>query len=473
MSLLIANHFQQGEEIKVQYPVGAGLDIITGKFLEGKNGRFHLCGGWNKIMGFGGRGNTYKSTLERYGSVTVTGRYTNNGHIILDSEDSIELPRYYTQCEHWPRLAGRDLVEEGYLRVSDTGTTLNSFVKGLRNASSQIAGMKDVDKYRVTLKYVNKRGEQVRALPPTLVEIDSLTKANVDVVEDIYDNHEIGDSEMNVEAMRGMAAKTQAINQLPKITTQSNFYIGMVAHMTNKIEVGGRFAPDTKQLAGLKAGIKFVGVPNSYTFLTNTLFICQKTTPLINKTDKAPEYPSDPKTKNVSNDLVEIDIYTVRCKTAPTGYGTRVVASQTMGVLPHLTNLHNLRVHFKYYGLGDNSTNFAFDVYPTVKMSRNTCRAMLEGPTANKLLQRAAELTHEIRQMHEVYPERYAKELCTPKELHDDLVAKGYCWDKMLNTRGYPVSDEQEAEEEQVELSTFDILRLRTGDLELPEFKVK
>lgn len=472
MSLLMAKHFTQGDEVKVQYPVGAGMDIITGKFLAGKDNRFHLCGGWNKIMGFAGRGNTYKSTLERYGCVTMAGRYTNNGHLILDSEDSIELDRYYQQCAHWPTLAGRDLVEEGWLRVSDTSTTLNSFVKGLRNASAEIAGMKDLEKYKVTTKYINRRGEQIRVIPPTIVEIDSLTKALVDVVEDIYDNHEIGDSEMNVEAVRGMAAKTQAMNQLPKVTTQSNFYISLVAHMTNALNLGGKFAPDTKQLAGLKNGIKFVGVPNGYTFLTNTLFICQKTTPLINKTDKAPEYPFDAKAKNPSNDLVEIDIYTVRCKTAPTGNGTRIVASQSMGVLPYLTNLHNCRVQFKYYGLGSNNTNFAFDIYPDVKMTRNTCRGMIEGPNADRRLQRAAELTHELRQMHEVYAERYAKELCTPAELHADLVAKGYCWNKILDARGYPVSVEQEANEEFPELSTLDVLRLRTGDLELKEFKV-
>lgn len=468
MSMLIANLFDQGAEVKVQYPVGAGMDIITGKFLEGKNGRFHLCGGWNKIMGFAGRGNTYKSTLERYGSVTVTGRYTNNGHIILDSEDSIELARYYQQCSVWPSLAGRDLVEENRLRISDTGTTLNAFVKTLRNASSQIAGLKDIDKYKVTLKYVNKRGEQIRVIPPTVVEIDSLTKSLVDVVEDIYDKHEIGDSEMNTESMRGMAAKTQAINQLPKVTTQSNFYIGMVAHMTNEIKVGGKFAPDTKQLAGLKPGVKFVGVPNSYTFLTNTLFICQKTSQLINKADKAPEYPADPKNKEASCDLMEVEIYTVRCKTAPTGYSTRIVSSQSMGVQPHLTNLHNLRHYFDYYGLGSNKTTFACSIYPEAKMTRNTCREKID---SDYRLRRALETTHELRQMHQVYPDLYAQWLCSPEELYEDLKAKGYDWHKMLATRGYPVSDEQEATEEYPELSTLDMLRLRTGDLELPEFK--
>lgn len=243
----------------------------------------------------------------------------------------------------------------------------------------------------------------------------------------------------------------------------------MVAHMTDEI-VTDKYAPSTKKLSNMDNKIKFVGVPNSYTFLTNTLFICKTSRPLVNKTDKAPEYPANSKDKHPSNDLIEVYIYTVRCKTAPTGYGTWVVCSQTMGVQPHLSNLHNLRRYKDYYGLVGNNTTFAAAIYPDVKMTRNTAREKIQ---ADPLLARALEITHEIAQMHEVWSERYGQWLTDPETLYTDLTAKGYCWKKLLNTRGYPVSDEQEANEPDLvpELSTLDLLRLRTGDLELPEFK--
>lgn len=469
MSFFFASKFPQGEEVRISLPIGAGMDIITGKFLEGMNNRMHLNGGWNKIMGFAGRGNTYKSTLSRYGSITTTGRYISGGHLIIDSEDSVEVDRHYQQTSVWPRLAGRDLIDEGFLRIADTQTTLNEWIKLLRSTSNEMSKMKDLSKYRLTTKFIDRRGNAIKALPHTSAEIDSLTKVTVDVVEAIYDDNQIGDAAMNTESMRGMAAKTQAINQLPKITSNTNTYITMVAHMTDEIATD-KYAPSTKKLADMSNKIKFVGVPNAYTFLTNTLFICQKTTPLINKTDKAPEFPANSKDKNPSNDLIAVYIYTVRCKTAPTGYGTWIVCSQSMGVQPYLSNLYNLRNHKGYYGLGDNKVNFACDIYPDVKMSRNTAREKIK---EDPLLCRALEITHEIAQMHEVYSERYGQWLCHPAELYTDLIAKGYDWKKLLNTRGYPVTYEQEEAEPELlpELSTLDLLRLRTGDLELSEFK--
>lgn len=467
--LMLAKNFEQGEEVRISWPVGAGLDIITGKFLPGKNNRMHLNGGWNKIMGFGGRGNTYKSTLSRYGSIALIGRYMSTGHIVLDSEDSIEEDRHNQQCQVYDRLAGRDLIDEGFLRISDTSTTLNDWIKRLRNTSTELAKMKDLDKHRITTKFINRRGEQVRTLPPCAGEIDSLTKSLVDVVEDIYDKNEIGDGAMNTESMRGMAAKTQAINQLPKITRQTSMYVTMVAHMTDEI-VADKYAPSTKKLAAMKNKIKFVGVPNAYTFLTNTLFICQQTTPLVNASDKGPEYPANSTDRNPSNDLVEVYVYTVRCKTAPTGYGTWVVCSQSLGVQPHLSNLNSLRRHHKYWGLGGNNTTFNVMIYPEVSMTRTTAREKID---SDPKLCRALEITEELRQIHEVHSQRYAEFLTDPQTLYDDIKAKGYCWDKILKTRGYPVSDEQEAAEPDLppELSTLDLLRLRTGDLELKEFK--
>ncbi len=51
---------------------------------------------------------------------------------------------------------------------------------------------------------------------------------------------------------------------------------------------------------------------------------------------------------------------------------------------------------------------------------------------------------------------------CTPQELYDDLKAKGFDWDVLLNTRGYwtYLDDPNPLPF----LSTMDLLRMRTGE---------
>ena len=51
--------------------------------------------------------------------------------------------------------------------------------------------------------------------------------------------------------------------------------------------------------------------------------------------------------------------------------------------------------------------------------------------------------------------------LCTPKELYDALIQKGYDWNRLLETRGYwTFNNEQQA---LPFLSTMDLLRMRVG----------
>jgi hypothetical protein len=52
--------------------------------------------------------------------------------------------------------------------------------------------------------------------------------------------------------------------------------------------------------------------------------------------------------------------------------------------------------------------------------------------------------------------------MCTPKQLHDDLVALGYDWDVLLKTRGWWSMD-NDSQDLPPFLSTMDLLRMRKG----------
>lgn len=52
---------------------------------------------------------------------------------------------------------------------------------------------------------------------------------------------------------------------------------------------------------------------------------------------------------------------------------------------------------------------------------------------------------------------------CHPRELYNDIVGKGYDWDLLMDTRGYWVPLEEEAQQKYPFLSSMDMLNIRAG----------
>ena len=449
-------HFTSVPAVRVLYPIGAGLDLLTGGFLYDLDGKAHLNGGFNKVMGIGGRGNTFKSTVARHFTTTGMGRYGNAGGLIYDTEDSVVQGRVLAALAKYDKYIDSDAVlEDGRLTVLGSDTFGDTFFDLLKQASRD--KVKSVKK--VTTQYVTTDGRPITVRPPSFAEIDSVSMMPLSVVTAIYDKNNIGDAAMTIEAMRGAGAKTQMLNQIPSVTTQSDLYITMVAHMGDEIVID-QYAPSTKKLGYMKQKIKFKGVPEKFTFLTNTLFCCLGAGPLTNKSDKGPEYPRIAKERNPSNDLMVIEMQVLRCKTAPSGNVTYLVTSQEEGVLPTLSELHMLRVIHKYYGLGGNNTTFNCVLLPEISMTRTNVREKI---AENELLCRAINICLELKQLHDYHAITHGDVLVTPQELYDGLKAKGYDWLKLLNTRGYPVFKEHDATEALVELSSLDLLNMLAG----------
>lgn len=466
MQSAFKGRFTLGEEIRILLPVGAGMDLLTGKFYTTPSGSSHLNGGFNKLMGIGGRGNTFKSTLARYFTVTGMGRYFNLGGQVYDTEDSVDQERALRALAKYEKYTDSDFVIDNELfQLVGTDTLGDEWFDALKETS--VNKIKDFEKHRLTTPFITKDGENVTMLPPSFNEVDSLSMMPIAVTEGIYDKNSIGDSGMNVEAMRSAAAKNQMLTQMPRLTSKSATYMSLVAHMGDEI-VMDQYAPSTKKLSFMKAKLKFKGVPERYTFLMNTMFACISATPLTNRSDKGPEYPRYAKERNPTNDLMVIDLQVLRCKTAPTGNITRVVTSQEEGVLPALTDLHNLRVEYKYYGLGGNNTTFNCVLRPDVSMTRTNAREKIE---KDALLCRALNICHELKQLHEWHRYSHQDVLVSPEELYNGLKAKGYDWDKLLNTRGYWVFLEQEAEEPLRELTSLDLLNMLAGKYTPPNDK--
>jgi hypothetical protein len=179
---------------------------------------------------------------------------------------------------------------------------------------------------------------------------------------------------------------------------------------------------------------------------------------MINQGTKAPEYPrnADDNTE-YDTDLNLVTIRNLRGKSGITGMPTQLIISQSEGVLPSLTEFHYIK-EMDRFGLEGSNVAYALNIYPDCKLSRTTVRGKID---ADPKLRRALNITAEICQMGEIHMPIADKFLCTMKELYDDLKAKGYDWDILLNTRGWWTYDNDQ--HPVPFLSSFDLLRMRAG----------
>lgn len=465
-------HFHPAPRLRPNLNVGCLIDVPTGRYYIGKRGESILNGGVSYFTGVGGKGNTYKSTLMHFLNLCILARYCCVNSNVYDTEMSLTLERLYQLAAQYPQLAHRDLEELGRLVLTD-GTAMigNVWFRALTDYAKEKA--KDPKKNSSTTPFINRKtGEFIVILTPTAVELDSLSMFTTDSIGNIYEKNNVGDSGANTDALRGAAAKSQMLMQIPTLTAANSIYLMTSAHVGKQHQLDP-YAPPSKQLQFLKGQQAFKHVPEKFSFLTNNMYFIHSASVLINKGTKAPEYPSN-SDDNMENDtdLQLLLVQNIRAKNGPTGMPFELIVSQREGLLVGLSEFNYIK-NFDRYGLGGHERSYFLELCPDIAMSRTTIRGKIK---EHAKLRRALEITSELCQMNnfgyqtENTPETLPGEtetrehdlMCSPKELYEDLKAKGYDWDVLLNTRGYWVFEENAANELPF-LSTMDLLRMRAG----------
>ena len=465
-------YLSPGEEMRFNLNIGCLMDIPTsgGRYYVGKHGESICNGGMMLVEGAGARGNMNKTTFIMFRLLRVIDRYANSNSSVYDTEMSLTTTRILTLAMNMSNIAGVDLFEEERVFITDavqmSGNIWFDAIKKFRDDK-----VKDKSQ-RKAVPFINKHGENYTWWLPTVVLIDSFSGLPIDAVDALFDKETAGGAKLNAEAMRSAAAKTQILSQMPVLTASAGIYITMTAHLGDGVNVGGMPGQQpVRKLKGFKGDEKFKNVPERFTFYTNNLWKIDKLT-ILQNADKRVLYPRGPGDNLIGDtDLQLIQVFNMRAKNGPTGLPFPIVVSQSEGVKPSLTEYHYLRDKDWMRGWGmhasggksaDGASTVYLDIYPDVALQRTTIRSLCE---EDEYLQRALEITSELCQMHnlwrqEVYenPQLY----CTPQELYDDLKAKGFDWDVLLNTRGYwtYLDDHNPLPF----LSTMDLLRMRTGE---------
>lgn len=454
--------FEKAPDVRPWLNVGCLLDVPTGVIYRGKRGNSIVNGGLPKITGVGGRGNMYKSTISHHYSLSALAKYIRSILVAHDTEGSGSPMRYCTLAQGFEEIAGLDLVREGRLSFSDLTVMFGSkWFDQLRALVSM--KIKDPKTYIRETPFLDASGKPIMAMLPTIGELDGISQMTIEEVSKLYDKAEVGDSELNAEAMRSSMAKNQMLLQMPYLTGSGGLYMLITAHVGDEI-IMDKYAGDKKKLSFMKGNIKFKATPEKFTFLTDVLLYCRSLEILINQTTKAPEFPRDAN-DNIKGDtdLQAITVQYLRNKQGKTGGTFDIVVSQSEGVKEGLTNLRYLRQNKETssspgWGMGGHDKGYYCELYPEVKMQRTTARRLCDN---DYKLNRAMEITAEIHQLlHNSHHRLESKYYCTAEELYTQLKAAGYDWDVLLETSKHWCYTEDE-DDRRPELSTVDILRMR------------
>jgi hypothetical protein len=460
-SLGMKKDFIEAPPFRPGLNIGCLHDIPTGRYVRGYDGHFYHTGGVGHVEGVGGRGNTHKSSVTHHKLLTCLDRYWPAEAQSRDTEYSQSYQRFQNLANGMDRLSAMDLANiPEFLITSQGDQSGNAWFKDLTNYfTNKKNAAKEITRKTPFVDPVS--GKFLTLLIPTLLEIDSLSGFTTDVVEGIFEKNEIGDGSANTVYMRASGAKSQLVMQLPGIMSSAGGYMIFTAHMGDDIQIDPYAAP-AKKLAFMKSKLKFKQVPENITFLTTNLFIVLNVQ-LEHTKEHVITYPKGPG-DNLEHDpdLQRLTIQNLRAKNGPTGLPFDLITSQRDGIQVALSEYHYLKSHGRY-GVGGDNTNYFLELRPDTALSRTTIRSKTD---ADPLLRRAMTITSEMCQLKHLVPE-HNDVLVTPKKLYQGLVDKGYDWDKLLDTRGFWVFQENEADNKPF-LSTLDLLMMNAGTEEFP-----
>ena len=449
--------FEKIPPVRIAFNIGALFDIATGEILMGQYGESIVNGGVHSFTAIVGAPNTFKTLLGDYHMVVPLSRFPEATGLTYDTETNIGYGRKRQLAENIPELSGdNNPVDSNRWSLTDNTRYLgNEYYEELKKFNkSKIANQKSLLR---TTPFLDRGMNLYKTMVPTFNMIDSLTEFKISETVEIMDENEIGDSKQNAVVLRQNNAKSKFLSELPRFLSNTVSPMIMTAHVGKQVQIDPR-SPPAKKLQFLKNGDVVKGVSDNFLFLTNNSWQCMSGVPFQNEVTKGPEYPDGVEDNNKGDtDLTLITTTLIRSKHGRTGLVMQIVASQSKGVLPALTEFHYIKVNDRF-GLEGSLQNYYCVLLPDVTLSRTKIYSKLK---ENNKLCTAVRICADMLQMFMLWKNINKELICTPKELYEGLIALGYDWDTLLETRSWWTFDNDK--HPIPFLTTMDLLRMRIG----------
>ena len=447
-----------------KFNIGCLLDIPTGYPVKGIKGETITLGGLHHFTGGTGEANSAKTGLAVYQVLTTLERYKPSSLTVLDTESTLPVERIIDQARRLAPSRVKSQVDANgvtHYTLDEITVTNHSRYKG----ETFFADFKNYGKNRPKLKgdYIEtpfidpETNEIIKILAPDLVFVDSFSQLNVSAMEAMQNATEAGDSKQNMLWMTGGRVKTQILTELPVISEQYGLYYYLTTQIGEKKDMDP-YAPKRSTLSYLKNNLTIKGAPDAYRYNAHNLWFNFKMKPFQNPGTKAPEYPRAGENDDKgSQDLQEIVVINLRNKSGASGDLMSIMYSQSEGVLAHLSEFHFIKDN--KFGLVGNNTNYALALYPDVRLSRTTIRSKIdEDAKLRTAITLTADLLQIKTQWHGTLPHGF---ICDAETLYDDIAAKGYDWNVLLESRNYWTFDQYTNPIPY--LSAMDLLYMREG----------
>lgn len=459
--LAFGNTIKEAPDVRPKCNIGSIFDLITCDLQKGKWGNIFLNGGLWPTDGIVGPNNSFKSTLSKYKLLALMNNYRNSTGLTLDTEISgTGASRYYELAQHFDNLKDYDWYNGERWRY-----TTNAEVYGddwwsefKRYCSAKVS--KENIKYTTqTTPMVDRQGNYVTAVIPTVAEIDSMSQLSAKSVEEKMEKLSASDSKRNMEDMATAKTKSKIVRDMPVVTASANAFIISTAHVGEKKDLDP-YNPSMQKFAMMKGNKTVKYIPEAFLFNMNNCYEIISAKPLVHRDTNGAFFPRTPKEViDGDKDLMELIINVLRGKGGSTGLVFPLLCSQVDGVLPSLSDFYILKTHG--FGIGGNDRNYYIDLYPDCSLSRTTVREKIDNdPKLRRALRLQCDLFL-IGQVNKTGTNFPKERVCTPKELYEDIKAAGYNWDELLDT--YNEWFFREDAQDKPTLTIYDLLNIRAG----------
>lgn len=451
-------HFKEIDPYKFYYNVGSLLDIPTGFYVKGQKGENLLNGGHSVLSAVVGRGNTFKSTIAHYITLSAAEKvalsnitpYINT----YDTEINIQLDRLLHFAQRFEVFRNINVFKEGIWSITDkTQHSGNEWYKLLKEflKENKIKSKKDL---LLPTPFIDKEGSPIKAMLPTFGEIDSISEFETEDIYEIQDKNELGESGGNMIHARLGLVKSRLLMELPGLCNASAHYLLLTAHVGQEMLMQqSPYQVPTKKLQHMKMGEKIKGVTDKFFFIPTVVWQTVSSSVLLNQSTKGSEYPKRREDAEVgSPDLNIVTIKQLRNKNGQSGVLIDLIISQLEGVLPSLSEFHFIKENNRF-ALEGNNINYHIVFYPEVKLTRTTVRQLLD---EDPLLRRATKIASDLLQIKMHY-KNLPFEVPEPQALYEKLNKK-YGFKTLLNTRDYWTFNHYELEPPY--LSTMDLIEM-------------
>jgi len=467
---------KRSKTIRPKFNTFSLLDHLSGRYVKGRDGLWYLNGGYPHVIGFAGRGNTFKSALSGTLATIISLRYKFEYTEFNDTEMSMQPSRIQDYIDSVVRSHHWDVIPNIEELMENEKTTWNFTASDEQtgdewwktNCRDEVAQRRKLSgkALRVT-PFKNIDGTYVSMPNPWSFTVDSLSELHTNAAAKKIDKANLGESELNTSFMDDARHKAQLMGQMPQVAAQGNFYFGLVAHADDELKMD-MYAPSTKKLDGLKGNLKLKGVPGrGFTFLTNSCLLAVAINNGLNKSDKMPEYPHPDSSPKVGDTDIRIIKYIeLRGKSGPTGAEIDMVFSQREGFLPGVTEYVYIKEVCKEFGIiasGVGGSTKQLMLYPDVKFTRKTLRKVLQDDVK---FTRALSITASLSYMYHNWFDLEPEYIIEPDQLVKMITDNGFDWNEILEgTVDYWYFEDQTKEVGKSTITAKTLLEMALGKL--------